>query len=39
MEPPVAFEADGVRDEKLKVLKALRQIAAADFDRQVVRAQ
>ncbi|HSS39883.1 MAG TPA: glucose-6-phosphate dehydrogenase [Polyangia bacterium] len=39
MEPPVAFEADGVRDEKLKVLKALRQIAPADFDRQVVRAQ
>ena len=26
MEPPVAFEADGVRDEKLKVLKALRHI-------------
>jgi len=39
MEPPVAFEADGVRDEKLKVLKALRQIPAADFDRQVVRSQ
>ncbi|MFL5306328.1 MAG: glucose-6-phosphate dehydrogenase [Polyangia bacterium] len=39
MEPPVAFEADGVRDEKLKVLKALRHIAPADFDRQVVRAQ
>ena len=39
MEPPVAFEADGVRDEKLKVLKALRQIAPGDFDRQVVRAQ
>ncbi len=26
MEPPVAFEADAVRDEKLKVLKALRHI-------------
>ncbi len=39
MEPPIAFEADGVRDEKLKVLKALRQIPASDFDRQVVRAQ
>ena len=39
MEPPVAFEADGVRDEKLKVLQALRHIAPADFDRQVVRAQ
>ncbi len=39
MEPPIAFEADGVRDEKLKVLKALRQIPAGDFDRQVIRAQ
>jgi glucose-6-phosphate 1-dehydrogenase len=39
MEPPVAFEADGVRDEKLKVLKALRHIPESDFERQVVRAQ
>src|SRR6516165_4954522 len=39
MEPPIAFEADGVRDEKLKVLKALRQIPESDFERQVVRAQ
>jgi glucose-6-phosphate 1-dehydrogenase len=39
MEPPIAFEADGVRDEKLKVLKALRQIPAGEFDRQVIRAQ
>ena len=26
MEPPVAFDADGVRDEKLKVLRAVRPI-------------
>jgi glucose-6-phosphate 1-dehydrogenase len=39
MEPPVAFEADAVRDEKLKVLKALRFIPEAEFDQQVVRAQ
>jgi len=39
MEPPVTFEADGVRDEKLKVLKALRHIPSSDFDRQVIRAQ
>ena len=26
MEPPVAFEADAVRDEKVKVLRALKQI-------------
>ena len=29
MEPPVAFEANAVRDEKVKVLRALRPIAAA----------
>ena len=39
MEPPVAFEADEVRDEKLKVLKALRHIPESEFERQVVRAQ
>src|SRR2546430_697652 len=26
MEPPVAFEADAVRDEKVKVLRALREV-------------
>jgi glucose-6-phosphate 1-dehydrogenase len=39
MEPPVAFDPDAVRDEKLKVLKALRTIPDSDFERQVVRAQ
>jgi len=39
MEPPIAFDPDAVRDEKLKVLKALRHIPESDFDRQVVRAQ
>jgi glucose-6-phosphate 1-dehydrogenase len=39
MEPPVAFDPDAVRDEKLKVLRALRAIPASDFDQQVVRAQ
>jgi glucose-6-phosphate 1-dehydrogenase len=39
MEPPIAFDADAVRDEKLKVLKALRYVPAADIDLQVVRAQ
>ena len=29
MEPPVAFEADAVRDEKVKVLRALRPIEQA----------
>jgi glucose-6-phosphate 1-dehydrogenase len=35
MEPPVAFEADAVRDEKVKVLRALRPISLVD----AVRAQ
>ena len=39
MEPPIAFDADAVRDEKLKVLKALRYLPAGEIDRQVVRAQ
>ncbi|HET6147989.1 MAG TPA: glucose-6-phosphate dehydrogenase [Polyangia bacterium] len=39
MEPPVALDADSVRDEKLKVLKALRPIPSSEMDAQVVRAQ
>jgi glucose-6-phosphate 1-dehydrogenase len=31
MEPPVSFEADKLRDEKVKVLSALRPIKAADI--------
>jgi glucose-6-phosphate 1-dehydrogenase len=39
MEPPVALETDAVRDEKLKVLKALRPIPSSEMDAHVVRAQ
>jgi glucose-6-phosphate 1-dehydrogenase len=39
MEPPVALETDAVRDEKLKVLRALRVIPSSEMDAQVVRAQ
>jgi glucose-6-phosphate 1-dehydrogenase len=39
MEPPVALDPDAVRDEKLKVLKALRTIPASEMDAHVVRAQ
>jgi glucose-6-phosphate 1-dehydrogenase len=39
MEPPVAFEAEAVRDEKLKVLRALRPISPAGLTTQVVRGQ
>jgi glucose-6-phosphate 1-dehydrogenase len=39
MEPPVALDADAVRDEKVKVLKALRPIPASEMDAHVVRGQ
>jgi len=39
MEPPVAFTADEVRDEKVKVLRALKPIVGSDVDRFVVRGQ
>jgi glucose-6-phosphate 1-dehydrogenase len=41
MEPPVAFEADAVRDEKLKVLRSLRPLPddPAALATQVVRGQ
>jgi glucose-6-phosphate 1-dehydrogenase len=39
MEPPVAFTADEVRDEKVKVLRALKPLRGDDIDRATVRAQ
>jgi glucose-6-phosphate 1-dehydrogenase len=39
MEPPVAFEAEAVRDEKLKVLKALRRIAPEQVGERTLRGQ
>ncbi|QKW05044.1 glucose-6-phosphate dehydrogenase [Streptomyces sp. NA04227] len=39
MEPPSRFEADAVRDEKLKVLQALRPLAGAEVHRDTVRGQ
>lgn len=39
MEPPVSFESDAVRDEKVKVLKALRPIDPKTLGTRVVRAQ
>jgi glucose-6-phosphate 1-dehydrogenase len=39
MEPPVSFAADPVRDEKVKVLRAIRPIAASEIDRALVRGQ
>jgi glucose-6-phosphate 1-dehydrogenase len=39
MEPPGAFNAAAVRDEKLKVLRALKPFTGADRDQRIVRGQ
>jgi glucose-6-phosphate 1-dehydrogenase len=39
MEPPCSLEADSVRDEKVKVLRSLRPMSAADIEKKTVRAQ
>ncbi len=39
MEPPVSLEAEAVRDEKVKLLKSIRELTPADVARQVVRGQ
>ncbi|HEY2823953.1 MAG TPA: glucose-6-phosphate dehydrogenase, partial [Gemmatimonadales bacterium] len=39
MEPPVTFSADAVRDEKVKVLNAVRPITAAEMHDYSVRGQ
>jgi len=39
MEPPVAFEADPVRDEKVKVLRAIRAAKPEEVPQMAARAQ
>jgi glucose-6-phosphate 1-dehydrogenase len=39
MEPPTTLDADSIRDEKLKVLKALRTINASNVSQKTVRGQ
>ena len=39
MEPPATLEAEAVRDEKVKALRAVRPMAVADVPRTTVRAQ
>ncbi|AHE67303.1 glucose-6-phosphate dehydrogenase [Legionella oakridgensis] len=39
MEPPANLDADSIRDEKLKVLKALRPIDAGNVSEKTVRGQ
>ena len=39
MEPPVSFDADTIRDEKVKVLQAIQPWAPGEVGRHTVRAQ
>jgi glucose-6-phosphate 1-dehydrogenase len=39
MEPPASLEPETVHDEKVKVLRSLRRIGAAEVERQTVRGQ
>jgi glucose-6-phosphate 1-dehydrogenase len=39
MEPPVAFDANSTRDEKVKVLRAIRPLSEAEIARDTVRGQ
>ncbi len=39
MEPPVGLDADAIRDEKVKVLRAVRQFTPEDVATKTVRAQ
>jgi len=39
MEPPVAWDADAIRDEKVKVLRSIRPIKPEDAEQYSVRAQ
>ena len=39
MEPPLAFEANAVRDEKVKVLRSIRPLIGEDIEQATVRGQ
>jgi len=39
MEPPVSLEAEAIRNEKVKLLQSIRELAPDDVARQVVRGQ
>ena len=39
MEPPLAFEAAAVRDEKVKVLRSIRPLIGEDIEQSTVRGQ
>ena len=39
MEPPLAFESNAVRDEKVKVLRSIRPLIGEDIEQSTVRGQ
>ena len=39
MEPPVAFDADSVREEKVQVLRSIRRMKPDEVPDRTVRAQ
>lgn len=39
MEPPVGFKAEFIRDEKLKILRSIRQMEGEEVDKLTVRGQ
>jgi glucose-6-phosphate 1-dehydrogenase len=39
MEPPASFDADAIRDEKVKVLRSIRPLQPAELARSVIRGQ
>jgi glucose-6-phosphate 1-dehydrogenase len=39
MEPPVAFDADNVREEKVQVLRSIRRLRPEEVEERTVRAQ
>jgi glucose-6-phosphate 1-dehydrogenase len=39
MEPPVSLDANAIRDEKVKLLRALRPVDPESFNQEVIRAQ
>ena len=39
MEPPLAFESNAVRDEKVKVLRSIRPVIGEDIEQSTVRGQ
>lgn len=39
MEPPVSLNADAIRNEKVKVLQAVRPIRERDFEEHIIRGQ